>query len=132
MARGLYGYPNTVEEPDTSTVRPELAEDLPTISGDGLTYTVRLRSGLRFPDGQPVTAADVKATFEYMLDPNLAPASGGPAASGYYNVIVGVDAFSKAMLDSHGRSASTISGITAVDDLPGSPRLFQVGIVARF
>ena len=51
MARGLYGYPNTVEEPDASKVRAELAEDLPTISEDGLTYKVRLRSGLRFPAG---------------------------------------------------------------------------------
>ena len=59
-------------------IRPELAEELPTVSSDGLTYTVKLRSGLRFPDGRPVTAADVKATFEYMLDPNLAPAMGGP------------------------------------------------------
>ena len=125
MARGLYGYPNTVEEPSASTIRPELAEELPTVSSDGLTYTVKLRSGLRFPDGQPVTAADVKATFEYMLDPNLAPGTGGPGPAGYYNVIVGVDAFTKAMHDSQGRSASTISGITAVDELTTTFRLIE-------
>ena len=125
MARGLYGYPNTVEEPEASTVRAELAEDLPTISDDGLTYTVKLRSGLRFSNGQPVTAADVKATFEYMLDPNIKPGTGGPAGSGYYNVIVGVDAFATAMHDSHGASASTISGIVAVDELTTEFHLTQ-------
>ena len=33
-----------------------------------LTYVFHLREGVRFHDGRPVTAADVKATFEYMMD----------------------------------------------------------------
>ena len=61
MARGLYGYPNTVEQPATDTIQPEIAADMPTISADGLTYTVKLRQGIKFPDGSPVTAKDVKA-----------------------------------------------------------------------
>ena len=32
MARGLYGYPNTVEQPATDTVQPEIAADMPEIS----------------------------------------------------------------------------------------------------
>ena len=31
------------------------------ISPDGLTYTFKIRSGIRFHDGSPLTAADVKA-----------------------------------------------------------------------
>ena len=117
MARGLYGYPNTVEQPATDTVQPEIAADMPAISADGLTYTVKLRPGIKFPDGSPVTAKDVKATYEYMLDPNIQCATAGPPSSGYYNVIDGYDAYTKAMTESKGTDNPGISGITVVDDL---------------
>ena len=116
MARGLYGYPNTVKLPESDTIQPDLASALPTVSSDGLTYTVKLRPGLKFPDGSPVTAKDVKGTYEYILDPNIQCATGGPPASGYYNVIKGVDAYTKAMTDSKGANNPGISGIKAVDD----------------
>jgi peptide/nickel transport system substrate-binding protein len=35
---------------------------------DPLTYIFHLRPGVNFHDGTPLTAADVKATFEYMMD----------------------------------------------------------------
>lgn len=35
-----------------------LAEDLPTISEDGLTYTIKLKDGLTWSDGTPLTAED--------------------------------------------------------------------------
>ena len=35
-----------------------LAEDLPTISKDGLTYTIKLKDGLTWSDGTPLTAED--------------------------------------------------------------------------
>ena len=37
-------------------------------SADGLHYTVRLRSGLRFSDGQPFSADDVVFSFQVYLD----------------------------------------------------------------
>ncbi len=126
MARGLYGYPNTVEQPATDTVQPEIAADMPEISADGLTYTVKLRPGIKFPDGAVVTAKDVKATYEYMLDPNIQCATGGPPSSGYYNVIDGYDAYNKAMTDSKGTDNPGISGITAVDDSTVSFKLTAV------
>ncbi|MGE5247800.1 MAG: ABC transporter substrate-binding protein [Verrucomicrobiota bacterium] len=36
---------------------------------DARTYVFRLRPGLRFHDGRPVTADDVRATFSWILDP---------------------------------------------------------------
>src|SRR6266849_6530442 len=40
-----------------------------TISPDGLTYTFRLRQGIRFHDGSPLTAADVKASYDKIVFP---------------------------------------------------------------
>jgi peptide/nickel transport system substrate-binding protein len=44
---------------------PQLAAALPRISPDGLTYTITIRSGIRFNDGTPLTAAAVKTTLDW-------------------------------------------------------------------
>ncbi len=42
-----------------------------------LTYVFHLRPGVHFHDGRPVTSADVKATFDYILNPaNHSPKRG--------------------------------------------------------
>lgn len=40
-----------------------------TVSSDGLTYTFRLRDDLRFSDGSPLAAADVRRSWLRVLDP---------------------------------------------------------------
>jgi peptide/nickel transport system substrate-binding protein len=40
-----------------------------TISGDGLTYTFKIRPGIKFHDGSLLTAQDVKATYEHIIFP---------------------------------------------------------------
>ena len=40
-----------------------------TISGDGLTYTFKLRQGIMFHDGSLLTARDVQATYEHIIFP---------------------------------------------------------------
>src|SRR5918996_3884848 len=40
-----------------------------TVSDDGRTYSFRLRDGLRFSDGSPLTAADVSRSWLRILDP---------------------------------------------------------------
>jgi peptide/nickel transport system substrate-binding protein len=49
-------------------VVPGLAQSW-TISRDGLTYTFPLRRDVKWQDGKPFTAADVKFTYEKILDP---------------------------------------------------------------
>ena len=48
---------------DYTRVVPELAESW-TVSPDGLVLTFKLREGAKFHDGTPVTAADVKWSFD--------------------------------------------------------------------
>lgn len=43
------------------------------VSEDGLTYTFHLRRGVRFSDGRPVTSADVKFSFDVVMDEKLHP-----------------------------------------------------------
>ena len=39
------------------------------LAPDGLTYTFKLRPGIRFHDGSPLTAADVKASYDKIISP---------------------------------------------------------------
>ena len=59
----LLGYKH-VSGPDGATIVPYLAQDLPKVSSDGKTYTLTLRKGLKYSNGQPVKASDFKATVE--------------------------------------------------------------------
>ena len=45
------------EEP---SIQPDLAESLGTPTDDGRTWTYKLRAGLKYEDGRPITAQDVK------------------------------------------------------------------------
>ena len=51
---------------------PEIIGDLATewkISPDGLTYTFKIRPGVRFHDGSALTSADVKASYDKIASP---------------------------------------------------------------
>src|SRR5438874_3919716 len=50
-------------------VVPDLAESW-TISPDGLVYMLRLRQGVRFHDGSPMTSRDVKASYDKIAFPS--------------------------------------------------------------
>jgi peptide/nickel transport system substrate-binding protein len=71
-----------------SRVVPGLAESLPEVSGDGKTYTLKLRDGLRYSDGAPVRASDFEATVERLF---LINSPGIP----FYTDIVGAERFLK-------------------------------------
>src|SRR4029434_1724489 len=51
---------------------PKIIGDLATdwkIAPDGLTYAFKLRQGIKFHDGSPLTSADLKATYEKIVFP---------------------------------------------------------------
>jgi len=66
----LYSYLMRLDE--NLGIQPDLAESIPTISADGKTVTVKLRSGVKFHNGDPLTSADVKYTFDRILDQKTA------------------------------------------------------------
>jgi peptide/nickel transport system substrate-binding protein len=61
------------------TMAPEptgLATEIPTkenggISEDGLTYTIPIRTGVTWSDGQPLTAHDIAFTYNFIIDNNF-------------------------------------------------------------
>lgn len=62
IVEGLVGYNNSGE------VKPLLAESVET-SADGLTYTFKLRSGVKFHNGKSLTAEDVAWNWTRYLKP---------------------------------------------------------------
>ncbi|MGO8249321.1 ABC transporter substrate-binding protein, partial [Rhizobium johnstonii] len=58
---------------DTSNVKGDLAESW-SVSDDGLTYTFKLNSGLKFASGNPITAEDVAYSFDRAVKLDKSPA----------------------------------------------------------
>ena len=95
---GLMDY-----KPGTTELEPDLAESY-TVSDDGLTYTFKLRDGLKFHNGRAVTSTDVK----YSFDRAVSPATQSPGG-GYFGMIAGYDEVA-------GGTATTLAGIETPDD----------------
>ncbi|RDJ09781.1 ABC transporter substrate-binding protein [Rhizobium grahamii] len=58
---------------DTSKVKGDLA-DTWSVSDDGLTYTFKLKPGMKFASGNPITAEDVAWSFERAVKLDKSPA----------------------------------------------------------
>jgi peptide/nickel transport system substrate-binding protein len=48
-------------------IEPRIAESMPTVSPDGLTYTFKIRPNITWSDGEPINADDVMWTFQTFL-----------------------------------------------------------------
>src|SRR3989441_433860 len=79
-----------IDPTDRTGTRPvaDLAESW-TTSPDAMTYTFKLRQGVRFHDGSPMTSRDVKASYDKIISP---PANVISARKGAYQVVEVVEA----------------------------------------
>jgi len=102
LGRTLLSYFGRPTDEGGTVLRPDLAESLPEVSSDGLTWTFKLRQGVHYApplQATEVTSADFVRSLQRLLR-NSSPA--------YRPGIAGVEEY----LD--GR-ASTVSGLEAVD-----------------
>ncbi len=96
-------------------LKPNLAASLPEISADGLTYTIRLRKGVRFIDdpafpnaeGREVVAKDVVYSLQRHFDPATRP----QGAWLWQGKIVGIDDWKEAGSD----YSQPVEGLRALD-----------------
>jgi ABC-type transport system substrate-binding protein len=65
-------HDNLLNRDFDGSFKPALAESY-TVSPDGLTYTFKLRSGVKFHSGKAFTSADVKYTFDRWLKNEKSP-----------------------------------------------------------
>lgn len=75
-----------------------------TASPDGTVFTFTLRDGIKFQDGQPLTADDVKYSIEYVGQPDYKGARGS-----YISAIKGVEDFKAG-------KTKDLSGIKVIDN----------------
>ena len=68
------------------TVVPDLAESLPTPTNGGKTWVFKLRTGIKFSNGAPVTVNDVVASFRRIFKVK------SPTSGSFYAGIVGASA----------------------------------------
>ena len=97
----LMNYPDKPAAAGGNRLAPEAATGLPTVSSDGKTYTFTVKSGLKFSDGSPVTAAAFARAFVRACHPDQA----SPAIAFTSNV-QGCTAFNE-------KKASALTGVKA-------------------
>jgi len=94
----LYNYPDKAP-PAGGRLQPEGASSFPIVSKDGKTYTIPVKSGFKFSDGTPVTAAN----YVFAMNRALSPTMQSPAAT-FMTTIQGA----QAVIDGKAKTASGI------------------------
>jgi peptide/nickel transport system substrate-binding protein len=105
LLRTLVSYKH-VGGPAGNKLYPDLATDMPTLSSDGLTYTFKLKQGLKFgpPLNRAITSKDIEYAFERINTKPLVAQYGFY----YYGVITG--------MDGSAAKPAPVSGIETPDD----------------
>ncbi len=123
---GLYGY-HYLKRP--LELEPLLAADMPTVSEDGLVYTIPIRPGVLFSRNEcfgedthgrwatrEVTADDFVLAFKRTADPLL---SGGLVRSFVFNRVIGFQDYYESLKENHTHDRSRyeppLEGVVALD-----------------
>jgi len=67
----------------------DLCTEMPQPTDDGKTYTFKIRQGVKFTDGSPLTAADIAASWQEIVHP---PAGKTSARQAFYVMVDKVEA----------------------------------------
>ena len=81
----LVVYDQHIAQNSIGTIRPDLAESW-SWSADGKELTLKLRGGVKWHDGRPFAAADVKCTWDLMADKAPDKLRLNPRKSSYDNL----------------------------------------------
>jgi oligopeptide transport system substrate-binding protein len=92
-------------DPYTQKLVPQLATGFPTVANNGHRYTFTLRDGVKFTNGQPLTSADVKYSFERLVIPSF------ESQAGSLYTVLGISG----MEDVLNEKAKTLTGVTTPD-----------------
>lgn len=95
----LYDY-----DRNTTNLIPQAASQMPTITNGGTTYTIDIRKGMTFSNGQPVTAKDFVYSFSRILNPKTQS-----PVQGFWSVVEGASQYAK-------NPVGTVPGIKAIGD----------------
>jgi oligopeptide transport system substrate-binding protein len=106
LFRGLYQL--ELDANDNVVAVPSMAAGEPQVSGN--VYTIKLKSGLTWSDGKPLTAGD----FEYSLKRECSADTAGP-----YEYVLGADMLDLVGCDDlfNGKGTADAVGVKAIDDL---------------
>jgi ABC-type transport system substrate-binding protein len=108
-------------------LEPNLAQNLPQVSADGLTYTIKIKAGVHFIDdpvfpegkGRPVSARD----FIYSIKRHFDPETRAQGAWLWQNRIVGLDEWKEKGSDYE----QEVTGLRALDD-----RTIQIRLISPY
>jgi peptide/nickel transport system substrate-binding protein len=115
LSRTLYSYNGRPAEEGGAEVRPDLAEGMPEVSSDGLTWTFRLKEGLRYAppfEDTPIGAKDIVRALEREAR------TGMKGYGFYYSEIRGFDDYPD--------EADSIVGLETPDDRTLVVRLTEI------
>ncbi len=104
------------EDPAKGTYElvPDLAAEAPVSSNGGKTWTFKIKPGLKYTDGTPITAGDIKYGVERSMDPAI---SHGPQYAKLY--LAGADTYA-------GPAKGSLASIVVPDDTTITFNLKQV------
>ncbi len=109
LIRALLSYNGHPTNEGGAQPRPDLADGMPEVSTDGLTWTFHLRRGIHY--APPLQSVEITAG-DFVRALQREARLGTPAAGGYsdlYSVIEGFDAYAQ-------KEAGSISGLQTPDD----------------
>lgn len=111
LHRTLVGYNHKDGPAGGNDVVPDAATDLGQVSADGLTYTFKIKDGVKFqpPLNRQVTSKDYVNAFKRLADSTF-------NATGYPTYYLGTVAGMQEYADLKDKTGASISGITTPDD----------------